>query len=269
MAPLTAISEDIYDRLRLIICSDQRRVLLLSLNREKKPLSDLRDEVQLDSATIIHSLRALERDNLVREDAYRNYSLTAIGKAAVHKLIDFFETTGAFVKYETFWLEHDLSGIPAPLFDRIGALRDSTLVVDTQLDPFKAYHSLVALLEKSPTVELIASVSAPDPHTLFDEFVLGHKHMEVIMTEPVLHHVIEELGQVRVEEARRAGHKLYVLRHDPKLVFAVADPVIVLLLYHLAGGFDYSAALTSESPEAIAWGHDLFRHYVDLSESVA
>jgi predicted transcriptional regulator len=268
MAPLTAISEDIYGKLRLIICSDQRRALLLSLDREKKPLSDLRDEVQLDSATIIHSLRALERDNLVREDAQRNYSLTAIGKAAVHKLIDFFETTGAFVKYETFWLEHDLSGIPAHLFDRIGALRDSTLIVDTELDPFKASHSLVALLEKSPTVELIASVSAPDPHILFGEFALG-KRIELVVTEPVLHHLIEELGQERVKEALLAGHKLYVLRHDPRLVFAVAHHIIVLLLYHLDGGFDYSAALTSESPEAIAWGHDLFRHYVDLSESVA
>jgi predicted transcriptional regulator len=267
MAPLTGISEDIYERLRLVICSEQRRVLLLSLNPEKKSLSDLRDVMELNPSTIIHALRALERDNLVQEDVQRNYSLTAIGKAAVHKLIDFFETTGAFVKYEAFWLEHDLSGIPDHLFDRIGALRDSALVVDTQLDPFKAYHSLVALLEKSHTLELIASVSAPDPHILFGEFALG-KRVELVVTEPVLHHIIEELGQERVKEALLANHKLYVLRHDPRLVFAVADHVIVLLLCHLDAGFDYSAALTSESPEAIAWGHDLFGHYVDLSESV-
>jgi len=268
MAPLTEISEDIYERLRLAACSEQRRALILSLNEGEKSLSDLRDEMQLDSATIIHALRALERDSFVREDANRYYFLTVIGKTVARKVIDFYETTGTLLKYETFWLEHDLSGIPDYLFDRIGALRDSTLVVDTELDPFKAYHSFVVYLEKSSTLELIASVSAPDPLSLFGEFVVGHKHIELVATEPVLDYAIEELGQARVKEALRAGHKLYVLRHDPKLVFAVADHVIILILFRLDGRFDYSAALTSESPEAIAWGHEMFRHYVELSESV-
>ena len=268
MAPLTEISEDIYERLRLAACSEQRRVLIFSLNEGEKSLSELRDEMQLDSATIIHALRALERDNFVREDAKRNYALTVIGKTVAHKVIDFFETTGALVKHETFWLEHDLSGIPDQLFDRIGALRDSTLVVDTELDPFKAYNSFVAFLEKPSALELIASVSATDPLSLFGEFVVGQKRIELVATEPVLQYMIEKLGQARVKEALRAGHKLSLLRRDPKLVFAVADHVIMLIPFRLDGRFDYSAALTSESPEAIAWGHDLFRHYVELSESV-
>src|SRR5665647_3039998 len=92
MAPLTEISEDIYERLRLAACSEQRRALILSLNEGEKSLSDLRDEMQLDSATIIHALRALERDSFVREDANRYYFLTVIGKTVARKVIDFYET---------------------------------------------------------------------------------------------------------------------------------------------------------------------------------
>jgi predicted transcriptional regulator len=143
----------------------------------------------------------LQTIHFVSEDGERVYYLTAIGKNMVRKLIDLIGDTEVIVEHEKFWIEHDLSGIPDQLFDRIGALRDSTLVADTKRDPLTAYHSFVAFLEKSSTVELIASVNAPDPHFLYDEFVVGHKHIELVVTESVLHHVIEELGQVRVKEA--------------------------------------------------------------------
>jgi len=268
MALKTEMSEKVRKRLLLAICSDQRTQLLLALNEGEKTVSDLRDAVQLDGPTIIHALRILEMNHFVSENGERSYNLTPIGKNVVRKVLDFYCATEAVVTHEKFWLEHDFGGIPEQLFDRIGALRDSTLVIDTQLDPFKAYNNFVELLKASHTLELIASVSAPDPQFLFHEFVEAHKHVELVVTESVLHHVIEKLGQARVKRALREGHKLYVIRQDPKLVFAVADHVIVLMLCRLDGGFDYSVSLTSESPEAIVWGHDVFRHYVESSESV-
>jgi len=269
MALKTEMSDGVWKRLRAATCSDQRTQLLLSLNEEKKSVGDLRDALHVDGPTIIHALRMLQTLHFVSEDGERVYYLTAIGKNMVRKLIDLIGDTEVIVEHEKFWIEHDLSGIPDQLFDRIGALRNSTLVADSKRDPLTTYRSFIAFLENSPTVELITSVYAPDPRFLYEEFVLGHKHIELVVTESVLHHVMEELGQVRVKEALRTGDKLYLLRHDPRLVFAVADHVVILMLSRLGGGFDYSAALTNESSEAIAWGHDLFRHYVGLSESVA
>ncbi len=269
MALKTEMSDGVWKRLRAATCSDQRTQLLLSLNEEKKSVGDLRDALHVDGPTIIHALRMLQTLHFVSEDGERVYYLTAIGKNMVRKLIDLIGDTEVIVEHEKFWIEHDLSGIPDQLFDRIGALRNSTLVADSKRDPLTTYRSFIAFLENSPTVELITSVYAPDPRFLYEEFVLAHKHIELVVTESVLHHVMEELGQVRVKEALRTGDKLYLLRHDPRLVFAVADHVVILMLSRLGGGFDYSAALTNQSPEASAWGHDLFRHYVGLSESVA
>ena len=222
----------------------------------------------MDAPTIIHALRMLQTINFVNEDAGRAYYLTVIGKSVVRKLIDCIGETEVLVDHEKFWIEHDISGIPDQLFDRVSALRDSTLVVATELDPFKAYRSLVEFLKRSPTVELIASAWFPESPFRYDEFVLGHTHIEYIATEAVLHRLFEEIDQVRMKKDLGEGHKLYVLRHDPKLVFAVTDHVIVLFLYRLDGGLDHSAALTSESTEALAWGHEMFHHYVDLSESI-
>jgi predicted transcriptional regulator len=221
----------------------------------------------LDSPTLIHGLRSLETNGFVCQDEARAYGLTAIGRVVTRKAADFFSATEVLLRHEAFWAEHDVSGIPDALFDRIGALRDSTLVGGCEFDPFDAYRRFVTILKTSSTLELISSVSAPDPCFLFDE--LCGKHIESVLTEPVFRHAREELGDARVKKALNEGHKLYVARYDPKLVFAVTDDATVLLLCRLNGAFDFATALTSRSPQALEWGHEMFRRYVAVSERVA
>jgi predicted transcriptional regulator len=268
MASQTGMAEDVYKKLRIIFCSDQRRDLLVSLNSGKKSLSDLHDELQLDSPTMIHNLRELEANRLVRESAAREYYLTKLGKNVARGVIHDYRRTEVLVKYETFWCEHDLDGIPDHLFDRIGALHDSALVQDSELDPFKAYSSFVELFKEFTVLRLISSVSAPDPHLFFDDLISAEIHVKLVLTEPVLQHVIEELGEATVKESLARGHELYVTRHNPRLVLAIADPFMTLLLYNSEGGFDYSTALRSQSKEAATWAGDVFRYYVKLSRSV-
>jgi predicted transcriptional regulator len=260
-------SEKALKLLRVITCSGQRMRLLLVLNEGGKTVGDLRDAVQLDSPAIVHALRVLEANRLVSESG-RTYYLTAIGKNVAHKVIDFCGAVEVIFAHEQFWTGHDVSGIPEQLFDRIAALRDYTLLVDTPLDLRKAYYSFVELLKGSHTLRIVSSVYAPDPLFLYDEYVARHKHLELVTTESVAHQAIESLGKARVRRALREGHKLYVVRQDPKLVFAVADHLIAFMLYRFDGILDYSTVLTSRSEEALAWGHDVFRHYVQLAECV-
>jgi predicted transcriptional regulator len=43
---------------------------------------------------------------------------------------------------------------------------------------------------------------------------------------------------------------------------------MALALYRIDDTFDYSSTLTSENPEAIVWGQQLFDHYVSVSAAV-
>lgn len=116
------------DLLRLVICSDLRKNLLICLNEDKKSLGDLRNELNISSTTAIHALRELEKSNLVFQDRDKNYALTKIGRILTLKVADFSNAVDVLKKYERFWLEHDLTGIPEHMMEKIGWLKNSNVI---------------------------------------------------------------------------------------------------------------------------------------------
>jgi predicted transcriptional regulator len=106
--------------LRLATCSNLRRNLITSLKEGRKPLSELRDELEVSSTTAIHALRELEKGKLIYQDDARNYALTKIGEILALKMGDFLNAIDVLQKYERFWHEHDLSDLPLPLHDNRG-----------------------------------------------------------------------------------------------------------------------------------------------------
>src|SRR5665647_100034 len=260
---------DVYKNLRLSICSEHRRSLLFSLNEGKKPLAALQKELNVPSPALIHALRELERNHLVRQDRVRQYGLTTIGRSAVREVIEFRRVMEVLTKHEAFWSEHDLSGIPDHIFDQIGSLRDATLIMGTPPDIFKAMRRFVELLRDSTVVKLVSPIYIPDIDAIvLEKFVSEETRMELVLTEAVLHHFIDEAESARLKEAHGKYLTLRVLHDDPKLVMVVTDRFMALALYRTDGTFDYSSTLTSENPEAIAWSQQLFDHYVSVSLQV-
>jgi predicted transcriptional regulator len=258
-------NEDAYKDLRLVICSETRRALLLSLNERKKPIAALQEELKTSSTTLIHALRELEENYFVRQDRMREYELTPIGRSAVRKVIDFRCAMEVLKKHEAFWSAHDLRGIPDHIFDRIGSLRDATLVTGTPPDVFKPMHRFVELLRDSTVIRLVSPVYVPEIDAIvLEKFASEETRMELVLTEAVLGHLIDKL-HTRLKEARDKRLKLRVLHDDPKLVLVITDRFTALALYRVDGTFDYSSLLMSENPEAIAWSQQLFDYYVSVS----
>ena len=260
---------DVYKSLRLAICSEQRRALLLSLMEREKPLADLQKELKAPSPTLVHALRELERNHFVRQDRTRKYGLTTIGRSAVRKVIDFRRAMEVLKKYDAFWSEHDLRGIPDQVFDRIGSLRDATLITGTPLDIFKAMRRFVELLQGSAAVRFVSSIYIPNIDAIvLEKFASEETSIELVLTDAVLQHLIDEAGQPRLKGVGGKRLTLRVLHDDPKLVTVVTDRFMALALYRTDDTFDYSSTLTSENPEAIAWSQQLIDHYVSVSAEV-
>ncbi len=261
--------DDIFKRMRLAICSGNRRLLLFSLNERKKSLGDLREDLKTDPATIVHALRELERHRMVQQDVKRDYSLTVIGRALVQKVIDCHCMAEVLTIHEAFWSNHDVSGIPNHLFNRIGALRDSTLVVNTQEHILKASDTFVALLREGDVLELVTSFYSPDLIKRIYRSVSDKKAAFLVMTNEVLQRTIADIGSPRIKQILQEGATINVVKRDPKLLFVFTGNTVALGLAHPDGPIDFSQLLTSRSSDALDWGRDLFHYYLRWSESVA
>ena len=262
------VDKDVDKVIRLAVCSDQRKEILLLMNGGMKSLRELRDELKLSSPAIIHALRELETNHIIRQDSKRNYMLTPIGRGAARKVIDFQGTMAVLIKYEAFWLEHDLGGIPGHIFDKIGSLSDAALITGTPTDVFKALRHFAELFRDSKVVKLVSPFYIPNIGELVLEQFTRQQHVALVLTDEVSNHLIEEIGRARLREEGSKNLTLYVTRDNPKLVLVVADAFMGLGLYSVDGAFDYYYMLTSQNREAIAWGQELFDYYVASSESV-
>src|SRR5665647_2532452 len=108
--------------LHLLAYSDLRKSLAEALRNGKVlTLSQVSEQVGASSPAAVHALRELTKEHLTYQDEKRNYLLTNIGEIVMRKLEGTNATINALSKNRQFWLEHDISGIPKNLLDKIGS----------------------------------------------------------------------------------------------------------------------------------------------------
>ena len=261
--------------LRLAACSNLRSEIMASLKEGKKPLSELRDELEVSSTTAIHALRELEKGNLVFQDADRAYALTTIGEVVALKLVDFVNATEILKKHETFWLEHDLSDIPPSMLAKIGDLNNSILLTDTPTEIFKSHTTLTQVLEDANAVKGIYPIFNLEYLAIIEELVNRKRiDVELIVTNEVLSSIE---GVVETEEAfknilRAPNFTLFAMNVDDdiKIALTLTDTVFYLGLFAGNGNglYDPNRALISEDKKALAWGRELHEYYRKKSNLV-
>ncbi len=261
----------IENTLRLAACSDLRRGILISLSEGKKALSELRDALSVSSTTAIHALRELGRENLVSQDNDRDYMLTKIGEVIALKLTDFVDAIEVLKKHEDFWLEHDLSGIPPHLIEKIGALNNSILIADMPTEFFKSHTTFLQILEAANEVRGIYPFFHLEYLKVIEELVKRKRiDVELIVTNEVLDNIV---GVVETEEAfknffHEPNFALFATDKDLKIALSLTDSVFYLGLFDDNGAYDYNRALISDAKKALSWGRELHAHYRQLSEAV-
>jgi predicted transcriptional regulator len=252
------------NKLRLAVCSNLRKDLILLLKAGRKPLSELRDLLGVSSTTAIHALRELEHGKLICEDEDRNYALTKIGEIVALKLDDFLRTTEVLQKFEHYWHEHDLSDIPLPLLQRIGELQNSKPLMGTPTDMFKLHTTSLQVLEHANEVKGIYPIFNFEYLTAIEEAGGGRRiEVELVITNAVLDSLI---GIIETEErfrelVQQPNFSLFATECDLKFALTLTDSVLYLGLFTRDGLFDYQRALISDDKAALAWGRDLHQYY--------
>jgi predicted transcriptional regulator len=262
----SAIRRSASGLLHLALCSDLRRGLLLSLNEGGRSLSSLREDLLVSSTTAIHALRMLEKAHITDQDDERNYVLSNIGKIMSQKLIDLDKTMHTLAKFEAFWLEHDISGIPDSLLKEIGCLHDTVLLTSEATDIYNVYETFTELIKTTREIRGISTIFHTELTPLFTDIVGHERTVELIVTRDVLNKILATADKERFKESLEGDLKLYVAKHDPKVAFTAGDYFISLGLFRLDGTYDYFHDLIGYSNEALRWGRALFNYHVHLSE---
>jgi len=262
---------NIQNRIRLAVCSELRRKILVALREDKKALSELRKTVDVSSTTAIHALRDLEKANLIYQDEARNYALTKIGEIIALKLVDFVDAVDVLQKHEEFWLDHNLSGIPQHMMERIGLLNDSVLISDTSTDLFKTHTTYLQILENANEVKGIYPFFHLEYLEMIEDLVRRKKSdVELIVTNDVLDSIV---GMVETEVAfkkflQEPNFTLFAIEEDIKIALTLTDNVFYLGMFADSGIYDYSKAMISDDKKAISWGRELHEHYRQRSKVV-
>lgn len=263
-----ATLKNVRDILHLAICSDLRRDILIFLIDGRKSLGELREKLNVSSTTAIHALRELEKRRLTYQDDARDYRLTNTGKIIARKIINLRNAAEILAKYEKFWDERDISGIPDHLLNKIECLNDAILLTSATTDIFKVYTNFITLVTNSREIQGISPIFLPELTQLFAELVSKGAQVELIVTNDVLNKILETADPILLKQSMNGNLKLRVLEHNPKVAFSSGDNFISLGLFRADGTYDYSDDLISYSKEAIGWGRELFRHYYKLSEPI-
>jgi predicted transcriptional regulator len=257
----TSKRKNTQDTLRLATCSALRRDILIYLEKGKKPLSGIRDELGVSSTTAIHALRDLEKDTCVFQDEDRNYALTKIGELIALKLTDFIDAIKVLKKHQDFWLTHDLSGIPEHLLGKIGCLSNSNIVNIDALDIIKAHTTYLELLKTAKWIKGVSPIFSPDYPKVFEDLA-KRALTQLVLTESVLRKVIDVVGSETIKSLIHNHHlEFFVTEEEIKVAFTVTDTFLSFGLFRPDGIYDTTRDLVSTEERAIRWGTELFGYY--------
>ena len=116
-----------FKNVKYLLTSSMRTLILIVLYTNKKNLNEIRDELKKPSATILHGLKELEENNLIKKDR-KYYSLTSNGYLLATNMIKLIDNWYAIEKNKVFWNNHDLSGIPENFLNKLYLLKDAQFI---------------------------------------------------------------------------------------------------------------------------------------------
>jgi len=255
--------------LQVLACSDLRKNLAETLqDGESLTLSQLSEQVGASSPAAVHALRELAKEHLTYQDEKRSYSLTNIGEIVMRKLEEINIAIDVLLKNSEFWLEHDLSGIPTSLLDKIGCLEEAEIIFSTPTDLFKIVATYNVLLQNAKEVRGVAPIFTEDMPPSFIQLVAKGGDIELVLTPQVLNAVLERVDRSELKEALHGNLKLFTIEPQPNIAFTVTDYFMELGFFRYDGTYDWSNEVLSYSKDSLSWGRKLYQYYLEQAEVV-
>jgi len=241
-----------------------RTKTLLSLREGPKSTSDLEKELGIRNTTILHAIKEMAGSNLVAKDG-KGYGLTNVGKIQAYRLDDMIDFVFALEEHRDFWQTHDISGIPTDLLKRISMLAHSEIIASDSFDPLKTQNYFLKEIIKSKQIFGVSPIIMPNFAMLIATLVEKGSDVNLILTANVLRIVYRDYSHLLRELQNYDNFNLYSIDEVVTTAFTVTDTILNFGLFRIDGGYDLGSDLICRGDEAIKWGMELFRFYLEKS----
>lgn len=261
MEPLEVYNTN-YKLIQTIYASRLKIQILLSVAKNPKTLSELREITGSTSQAIIPKIRRLEGLSLI-EPIDHGYAITPVGRILVTKIEDFVMTIGELMKHREFWATHDVEGIPQPFLYQIGDLISSDVKFDTTEDMFHVYSHFITILQQAAYIHGISSVMNPQIADVLAEKVIAGVQVELIVSRNVGEGLMQEPFLTKIQHLKPfQNFKVWMVDEPLHLGITVTDKYLSLGLNSRANAvYDSSADMYSNDAKAREWAERLFQYY--------
>ncbi|MGB9176984.1 MAG: transcriptional regulator FilR1 domain-containing protein [Methanoregula sp.] len=261
MEPLEVYNAN-YKLIQTIYSSRLKIQILLSVARNPKTLSELREITGSTSQAIIPKIRRLEGLSLIEQVNHR-YAITPVGRILVTKIEEFVMTIGEIMKHREFWATHDIEGIPRPFLDQIGDLISSDVKFDTTDDMFHVYSHFIAILQQAGYIHGISSVMSPQIADVLAERIIASIPVELIVSRNVGEALTQEPFLSKIQQLKPyQNFRVWMIDEPLHLGITVTDKYLSLGLNNRVNAvYDSSADMYSSDPQARDWAERLFQYY--------
>ena len=250
-----------FRNVKYLLTSSMRTLILVVLYGKDKTLNEIKDELKKPSATVLHGLKELEENNLIKKQR-RDYTLTSNGYLLATNVIKLIDNWYSIEKNKIFWNNHDLSSIPEDCLNRLYLLKDAKFISSTTSDLSNAFNTYVELISKSKDLKIILPIYSENHFKYFIKILKENKvrHLTILTHEDIL----KSMKQNRyLKKSLLENEKLTVIgtKNKIKLFLTYSESFMALTLFFKDNHYDDSQMIIDTSENAIKWSETLFKSY--------
>jgi predicted transcriptional regulator len=251
----------------IILNSEKRKNVLLLLIEGEKSRDEIKRSLNVTSTALIPQIKKLKEHGLViQKNDY--YVLTDMGKVLVENVLLFLKAVDVFEENDTYWLNRDLSGIPAPLLKRFGELGNYLIIEPDRNYLFEFPKEFTENIGKSRYVMAFNAYFHPEYPRLYSKLASEGIKVSLVLTDSVCERMKKDYMADVQKFTSYSGAELSVLKEAAGLATLVTtDRFLFLCLFDNHGQYDHKMIMSFDSG-ALQWSRELFDHFKGISKSV-
>lgn len=249
-----------FKNVKYLLTSSMRTLILVVLYNNRKNLNEIRDELKKPSATILHGLKELEENNLVKKDR-KYYSLTSNGYLLATNVIKLIDNWYTIEKNKFFWNNHDLSGIPESFLNKLYLLKDAEFISSTTSDLSNAFNMYVQLISTAKELKIILPIYSENHFKQFIKLLKSNQleNLTIMLNTKILQMIKRSryLKKSLLEDERVS---IIEISDEPKLFLTFSKDFMTLTLFFKDAHYDDSQIIVDKHKSAIKWSENLFKN---------
>ncbi len=254
--------------LSLLTFSEKRKDLLLFLLEQPSTLANIRKKFNVSSPEIAPRIREMESANLMYKDPLtKMYTLSTTGKIIAKSFKPFLDMVDLIEKNEDFWNDHDLSGIPEHLLERLADLKDCDFYVDRHENIYDSHTTFLESICRSSIIKGVSPVYFPSYPDIFMQLAVKDVPTSLIITNSIYDKVKNEHADKMKAYCDAKSTELHLIE-NAKVAFVVTDFFFSMSLFFKSGNYDPRTDLVCFDRLGIQWGNDLFEYYLSQVKKV-